>query len=123
MGIVGPVIEQPDFWVGLDVTHASADWLDHAAVVVLPAWIEHWPRRLLQAVAAGVPVIATTSCGLAGISGVTEISPGDIDSLGKEIREAIARKGDLAESNRILSARSQGGRDKLVPPAEHRDPD
>jgi len=103
MGIVGPVIEEPDFWNGLDIMQASVDWMDYAAVVVLPAWVEHWPRRLLKAVAAGVPVIATTSCGLAGIPGVTEVSPGDIDSLGEEVREAIARTGHLAESNRLVS--------------------
>jgi hypothetical protein len=101
--IVGPVIEESGFWNGLEVTQASPEWLDHAAVVVLPAWVEHWPRRLLKAAATGVPVIATTSCGLAGVPGVTEISPGDINSLREGIRQAMAQKGDPAESNRVVS--------------------
>jgi hypothetical protein len=51
------------------------------AAVVLPAWVEHQPRRLLQAVAASVPVIATTACGLAGVPGVTTIPIGDVTAL------------------------------------------
>ncbi len=98
MGILGPVIEEPGFWNGLEVTQVSPDWLDHAAVVVLPAWVEHWPRRLLKAAAAGVPVIASTSCGLAGVPGVIEISPGDINSLREAIREAT---GDPAASRAL----------------------
>jgi hypothetical protein len=35
----------------------------------------------LQAVAANVPVIATTACGLAGVAGVTTIPTGDVTAL------------------------------------------
>ncbi len=83
----GPVLEGSGFWDGIETTPASADWLDGAAAVVLPAWVEHQPRRLLQAVAAGVPVIASAACGLAGVAGVTTIRTGDVASL----RQALAR--------------------------------
>jgi glycosyltransferase involved in cell wall biosynthesis len=49
--------------------------------VVLPAWIEHQPRRLLQAVAAGVPVIASEACGLRGVRGVINVPCGDLAAL------------------------------------------
>jgi hypothetical protein len=83
----GPVLEASDFWDGIETTPTTGvDWLEDAAAVVLPAWVEHQPRRLLQAVAAGVPVIASAACGLEGMTGVTTIPTGDADAL----REAIA---------------------------------
>lgn len=86
LSLGGPVLEKPDFWKGIDTAPAGADWLEDAAAVVLPAWVEHQPRRLLQAVAAGIPVIATAACGLAGVPGVTTIPTGDTAAL----REALA---------------------------------
>jgi glycosyltransferase involved in cell wall biosynthesis len=59
---------------------------------VLPAHVEHAPRALLRAVAAGVPVVASTACGLAGLQGlhnVAEIAPGDIDALRTALRTAL----------------------------------
>jgi hypothetical protein len=57
------------------------DWLAHAAVVVLPAHVEHAPRAALAAVAAGIPVVATTACGLDGLPGVTSVPAGDVEAL------------------------------------------
>jgi hypothetical protein len=77
----GPVLEGARFWEGITTTPAAPDWLEGAAAVVLPAWVEHQPRRLLQAVASGVPVIATAACGLADVPGVTTIPTGDTAAL------------------------------------------
>lgn len=49
--------------------------------VVLPAWVEHQPRALLRAIAAGVPVIASRACGVEGLAGVRTIAAGDVDGL------------------------------------------
>lgn len=83
----GPVLEGADFWQGQSAAAADGEWLDDAAAVVLPAWIEHQPRRLLQAVAAGVPVIASAACGLANVAGVTTIPTGDLDALRAALAE------------------------------------
>ena len=77
----GPVLEGHDFWQGTATVPAGADWLEDAAAVVLPAWVEHQPRRLLLAVSAGVPVIASAACGLANVPGVTTIPTGDVAAL------------------------------------------
>jgi hypothetical protein len=82
----GPVLEGANFWEGIPTTPAGTDWLEDTAVVVLPAWVEHQPRRLLQAVAAGVPVIASEACGLTGMPGVTTIPAGKPAAL----RDALA---------------------------------
>jgi glycosyltransferase involved in cell wall biosynthesis len=74
----GPILESPDFWSGIDLANHNAA----AAVVVLPAWVEHWPRRLLSAAAGGIPVIASESCGLRGVPNVVEIPKGDSGALG-----------------------------------------
>jgi len=89
---LGPLLEGKDFWDGIDVhqLRADEDWLAGATAVVLPSFVEHRPRRLLAAVARGVPVIASTTCGLGNISGVTNVPAGDVKSLRAEIEKVIA---------------------------------
>lgn len=80
---VGAQLEGADFWRGVSVEHKSGvgDWLADAALVVLPAYVENRPRRLLEAVARGVPVIASTACGLVNVKGVVNIQAGDVRRL------------------------------------------
>jgi hypothetical protein len=76
--VVGHDLEGGDFWQGLNVRSVGRDdpsWLDAAAVVVQPALVEEQPRALLAALAAGVPVIASESCGIPPRSGLT-VLPG-----------------------------------------------
>lgn len=53
-----------DPFAGLAATPGTVADLAGAAVLVLPAWIEHQPRLALLALASGIPVIATEACGL-----------------------------------------------------------
>jgi hypothetical protein len=83
-----PGVECPDFWGDLDVRSlASGEMPAELAGVILPALVEHNPRTLLRALAAGVPVIATAACGLPPQPGLTLI-PGD-DPVA--LRDAMAR--------------------------------
>lgn len=84
--IAGNNLEQREFWQGYAVSFES-DYqlaLQHADLVVLPAWVDHQPRRMLQAIAAGIPTIATTACGLHHLPTVS-VEMGDVVSL----RQAI----------------------------------
>jgi glycosyltransferase involved in cell wall biosynthesis len=83
--VMGRDLEEPGFWDGVSTRRVDADWLDGASVVVLPAYIEHKPRRLLEAIACGIPVIATPSCGLGQREGVITVPAGDSDTLIKAI--------------------------------------
>lgn len=87
--LLGPLIEGADFWDGFDTEKGSDDWLDKADLVVLPAHVEHKPRRLLLAAANGIPVIASTVCGVGGISGITTVEAGSVDDLSAAIRTAL----------------------------------
>lgn len=78
---LGPFIEDEDFWRGFDVEKNAADWLERADLIVLPAFVEHRPRRLLQAVAAGLPVIASRECGLENVPGAESVESGRVDEL------------------------------------------
>jgi hypothetical protein len=73
----GAVIEHIDFWSGVNLADGEAP----PDVVVLPAFVEHSPRRLLRFVSAGIPVIASAACGLAGVEGVQTVEPGNADAL------------------------------------------
>lgn len=76
----GPVIEDADCWRGVKTAPAAPDWAG-VRVVALPAWVEHQPRTLLKALAAGLPVIAGESCGLEEVPGVNTVPEGDIAAV------------------------------------------
>ncbi|MDP9913961.1 hypothetical protein J2W27_006099 [Variovorax boronicumulans] len=89
--VLGAPSDDARLWQGIEhIQHMNwqGDWLAGASVVVLPAHVEHAPRALLRAVAAGVPVVASTACGLAGVPGVHEGAPGDIDALRTALQQA-----------------------------------
>ena len=79
--LAGSALEGADFWDGVKTLSAGPDWLDGVAAVVQPAVVEDNPRRLLGALAAGVPVIATPACGLDPQPGLTLIPPGNSAAL------------------------------------------
>jgi hypothetical protein len=86
---LGPYIESADFWKGFDVTHGSDDWLRQADLVVLPAHVEHRPRRLLLAAANGIPVIASANCGVVNVDGIDTIEVDDVVGLRSAIVNAL----------------------------------
>jgi hypothetical protein len=83
--LLGPDIEGRNFWSGRNMARGSGNWREIADMVVLPAFVEHRPRRILQAIAYGIPVIASEACGVEGLPGVTTVRAGDA----VELREAI----------------------------------
>jgi glycosyltransferase involved in cell wall biosynthesis len=91
--IAGSNLEDREFWQGYCVSF-EPDYLlalARADVVVLPAWIEHQPRRILQAIAAGIPTIGSAACGVDRLRGVTSVAVGDAHSL----RQAIVANLNL----------------------------
>ncbi|HUR99355.1 MAG TPA: glycosyltransferase, partial [Pyrinomonadaceae bacterium] len=87
--VLGPPTEGAEFWKGFDVERGSENWLEVADLVVLPAFVEHKPRRLLLAAVSGVPVIATASCGVEGVPNLSNVPPGDSGALKKAILESV----------------------------------
>jgi uncharacterized low-complexity protein len=83
--------EGAGFWTGVPVRPLSPgkDWLDGVAAVVHPALIEEQPRRLLAALAAGVPVVATTACGLSPRPGLTLIPEDDGAALTRALSQLL----------------------------------
>lgn len=79
----GPVLEAADFWAGVDTRPAAGDGLAGSAAVVLPTWVEDQPRRLLRALASGVPVIASDACGIEGHPNLHIVPCGDVAALGR----------------------------------------
>ncbi len=80
---LGGQLEGADFWSGVRLNPAPAggSWLDGVSAVVHPALTQDAPRRLLEALAAGVPVVATPACGLDAQPRLTLVPPGDAEAL------------------------------------------
>jgi hypothetical protein len=86
---LGATIEDADFWRGFDWEKGGDNWLEIADLVALPAFVEHKPRRLLLAAAAGIPVIASAACGVENVAGIKTIETGDAQILRKEIENIL----------------------------------
>ena len=87
--LLGSEIEGLDFWQGID-TERGGEWLSDADLVVLPAHIEHKPRRLLLAAAHGIPVIASTACGVENVDGIESVEAGDVVALRERVLANLA---------------------------------
>jgi glycosyltransferase involved in cell wall biosynthesis len=101
--VCGDDLEGARFWDGVAVErrHGFDSALADAACVVLPAYVEHQPRRLLRAVAMGVPVIASDACGLGELPNVTTVCAGDVAALSAAVELAC----ELARATPVLSSR------------------
>ena len=75
--------------VNIEYGRYSDDWIARADAVALPAHIEHNPRALLRAAAAGIPVIATPACGLEPGGSVRLVPAGDAAALRQTIELAL----------------------------------
>jgi hypothetical protein len=90
---LGAELEGPDFWRGVRTVPAG-DWAGVAAVVQ-PALVEEQPRRLLRALAAGIPVIATPACGLRPRPGLCLVPPEDPAALIGALAALTAPAGSI----------------------------
>jgi hypothetical protein len=82
-------------WQGVAAEHgryADRLWLADADVVALPAHVEHAPRALLMALAAGLPVVATPACGLPADCGAITVPAGDVQGLISALQQAVAAR-------------------------------
>lgn len=83
--------ESPSFWQGIDVIRVPEfrQGLALAGAIALPAFVEHQPRRLLRAISAGVPVVASDACGLTPARGVTIVPAGDAGALASALADRL----------------------------------
>ncbi len=65
--VFGTDLEGPDFWQDAPIERRAftANWLDDIGTILHPAVVTHQPRRLIEARAHGVEILAHASCGLA----------------------------------------------------------
>lgn len=101
--ILGSPPTDTALWSGIDWTAPgyASTWLEQSDIVVLPAHIEHQPRALLQALRAGVPVVASTACGLGPRPGLIEIESGSAEALTGAIRAVLANAPGAGNDNAI----------------------
>lgn len=86
--VAGRATECAGFWQEVATTPAGPDVLAGVGLVVYPAYVEHQPRLLLRALAAGIPVVATVACGLGPQPGLTLVPVGDYAALRQAVMAA-----------------------------------
>jgi glycosyltransferase involved in cell wall biosynthesis len=64
--------------------------LHNVDIVVQPALAEEQPRRLLETLSRGVPVVATEACGIAPQSGLFLVPFGNAEALQKAVEKALS---------------------------------
>ncbi|MDB5431451.1 MAG: hypothetical protein JWP35_2567 [Caulobacter sp.] len=86
--LLGSELEGGGFWSGVRTRRPvpGEAWWTNVAAVVQPAVTEESPRRLLAALAAGRPVIASAACGLSPREGLTLIAADDGAALTQALR-------------------------------------
>ena len=77
--LLGAELEGPAFWREVR-TIPAGDWSDVDAMVQ-PAIVEEQPRRLLEALAKGLRVVATEACGLDPQPGLILVEPDNVAAL------------------------------------------
>lgn len=101
---LGAQLEAADFWSAFDYEKGADDWLEKADLVVLPAFVEHKPRRILQAVANRIPVIASVNCGLENIESIKSIEAGNAEILRAAITDFLPNRAKSDTSFKHQSA-------------------
>ncbi len=86
--ILGTRLEDVRKWDGINLL-PTGDWKSRALAVVQPSVFETRPQKLLHGLAAGVPIIASSQCGLP-YDACTTIEFGDIDELEGVLRKLVA---------------------------------
>lgn len=81
--------EGTDPLAGVTQHRSSPGDLHDCRALVLPAWVEHQPRIALRALANDIPVIATSSCGLPEHPMLSQVEPGDSDTLHAKLEELL----------------------------------
>src|SRR4029077_14163594 len=76
--LLGSDLEGAEFWKGV---RTSRNIGDGVAAFVQPAFLEDKPRKLLAALASGLPVIAPPECGLPPQPGLALAPAGDVHAL------------------------------------------
>ena len=104
--LIGNDLAPPGFWDGVAVKRVSqrSEWLSEVAAAVQPAVIEDKPRALLKALAAGLPVIASSACGLPPQPGLTVVPPDEPMVLATALLALLPPPGSLsAKPRRVIT--------------------
>ncbi|MBN8222102.1 MAG: VanW family protein [Spirochaetes bacterium] len=86
--VAGGAVDYSGFWGETRIENFNGNW-DDIGLVIYPAYIEHQPRRILQAVSKGIPVITTRACGLNNFPQVQILESGDYPALKAAVKSRL----------------------------------
>ena len=90
--VLGKAEEDLNFWKDVNIEMTGANPFEEIGLVVYPTYVEHQPRILLKAVAAGLSVITTTACGLVPGNNLTIVPIGDYKTLKEAVLHQLAMR-------------------------------
>lgn len=90
--VMGTATETPDFWEDVSIEALNGPPLHQIGLVLFPTYVEHQPRLLVQALAAGIPVITTPAAGLPPSPYLTVVPMGDYEALKKAVVRQLTAK-------------------------------
>ena len=88
--VAGRIIENKDFWNKIELEQFNGDF-DQIGLVIYPTYIENQPRLLLKAIAKGIPIITTKSCGIEGLNAVKIIESNNAEQLKNEMTQLLKK--------------------------------
>ncbi|MEZ3144851.1 glycosyltransferase family 4 protein [Halobaculum sp. MBLA0143] len=103
------VTDLTDGWEGALSPDALVDAYSEASVFVIPSVFEGFGLTAVEAMAAGTPVVAADTCGVADIVAEEDVGAvfefGDADDYRRALEAVVRRRDELAERARRLVRR------------------
>ena len=89
----GANIEGENFWQGFETERGNVQngWLENADLVILPSFVENKPRRILEAAANKIPVIATKACGVENVETIEIVETGNAEELKLKLQKILSK--------------------------------
>lgn len=93
----GAATEYAEFWKGVKASYQPRPEFHEIACVIYPAFVEHQPRAILRALAAGIPVISTKACGIQQMNHLHLFEPGDYSNM-KALVQKVLNKQEVTNA-------------------------
>lgn len=87
--VSGSATEYEEFWGTVETERFDGDY-NKIGLVIYPAYVENQPRQLLKIISKGIPLIASSACGIKAGEKVTIVEPGNYEQFRSAVEMALS---------------------------------